>query len=75
MSVRLRRAIWGYCSRRKLQRPIVMSWYDDLRVRVFLGNDMSRMLFVGGCIEPNEFFFLSKILRHGMVCVDVGANE
>lgn len=75
MSVRLRRAIWGYCSRRKLQRPIVMSWYDNLRVRVFLGNDMSRMLFVGGCIEPNEFFFLSKILRHGMVCVDVGANE
>jgi FkbM family methyltransferase len=50
-------------------------WYNGLRIFSYLGNDTSRCLFVDGCIEPNEFAYLDSILRDGMVCVDVGANE
>jgi len=73
--IRLRRAIWRYCNRKRLQKPIIMTWYDGLKVHVYLGNDMSRMLFIGGCMEPNEFFFLSKVLSRGMIFIDVGAND
>lgn len=73
--VKTRRVMWRYCNKKKLQKPIIMTWYDGLKVYVYLGNDMSRTLFVGGCTEPNEFFFLNKVLRQGMVFIDVGASE
>ncbi len=52
-----------------------MNWHHGTRVHVYLGNDLSRCLFVGGCIDPNEFAFLECVLEQGMVFVDVGANE
>ncbi len=72
---KLRMAIWRYCNRRKLRRTIIVEWYDDLLVHLFLGNDTSRCLFVGGCIEPNEFAFLDSFLKPGMTFVDGGAND
>lgn len=70
-----RREIWSYFESRKLDGPLVMDWHDGLRLRLHLGNDLSKQLFVGGCFEPNEFAFLSKMLRPGMTFVDVGAND
>jgi hypothetical protein len=67
--------IWRYCNRMKLQRAIIMKWYDGLLVHLYLGNDTSRCLFVGGCIEPNEFAFLDSYLKPGMVFVEGGAND
>jgi FkbM family methyltransferase len=72
---RLRLALWQYCHARRMERPIRMSWGRALQIYVYLGNDASRCLFVGGCIEPNEFAFLGGCLEPGMVFVDVGANE
>jgi FkbM family methyltransferase len=44
-------------------------------VDVMLGNDNSLCLYVCGSFEPNEFALLDRILRPGMVFVDVGAND
>lgn len=73
--VKLRLAIWDYCNRRMLNTPIRMEWYLGLRVNMFLGNDMSRCLFVGGCLEPNEFFAVKNLIEPGSVFIDIGANE
>jgi len=73
--LKFRLAIWDYCNRRELQKPIIMNWFHGTRVHVYLGNDLSRCLFVAGCIDPNEFAFLDSVMDSGMVFVDVGANE
>ena len=50
-------------------------WYEGLRVRLFLGNDLSLCLYVGGSFEPNEFVLWRSVLEPGMVFVDCGAND
>ena len=70
----LRRWIWQYFHDRG-EAAIVANWHGGTRLRLFLGNDESAQIFVGGCIEPNEFAFLDRILRPGMTFVDAGANN
>jgi FkbM family methyltransferase len=71
----LRELLWRECHRRRLQRPVIVRWYEGLRVHLHLGNDTSWCLYVGGCIDPNEFVYLNEVIASGMVFVDVGANE
>jgi FkbM family methyltransferase len=71
----LRLAFWWHFRRRRVSVPVPVEWYEGLRVMMYPGNDLSLCLFVGGTYEPNEFMFLSQILRPGMVFIDVGANE
>jgi FkbM family methyltransferase len=71
----LRIAIWRYCRGHRLTKPLVLSWYHGLRVRAYLGNDTSRLLFIDGYYEPNEFYFLSSVLKPGMIFLDAGAND
>jgi hypothetical protein len=52
--VQFRRDIWEYYRERSIERPVTLHWYDGLRVGVFLGNDMSLCLYVGGSFEPNS---------------------
>lgn len=73
--VRLRLAVWKTCNLRRVERSIRMLWYEGIRIDVYLGNDVSRCLFIGGCIEPNEFAFLDGVIEPGMVFVDAGAND
>ncbi|HSP69549.1 MAG TPA: FkbM family methyltransferase, partial [Bryobacteraceae bacterium] len=76
MESRMRRFIWTYFHNLgKCESSLRMNWHRGLTVQVHLGNDLSRPLFVGGCIEPNEFAFLNSVLKEGMVFVDAGANE
>jgi len=75
LDVLLRKAIWKICEERRLQTPLVFPWYDGLKLNLYLGNDMSRPTFIGGCIEPNEFAFMGSFLKPGMVMLDVGAND
>jgi FkbM family methyltransferase len=70
-----RRRLWEYFHDGKLELPFVFEWYDRLQLHLYLGNDLSRQLFVAGCVEPNEFAFLAQILVPGAVFVDGGANE
>ncbi len=72
---RRRREIWTIFHERQRQVPLTINWYGRLRVNLYLGNDLSRPLFVGGCIDPNEFAFLDGLLRSGMTFLDVGSND
>jgi FkbM family methyltransferase len=72
---RMRRFIWTYFHNQSRETPFRMSWHKRLAIQIHLGNDLSRPLFIGGCIEPNEFAFLDSILKEGMVFIDAGANE
>ncbi len=72
---RRRRELWRYFNRHQVETPLDFEWYDGLRLWLYPGNDLSATLFVGGCYEPNEFAFLERFLRPGMVYVDAGAND
>jgi FkbM family methyltransferase len=75
LAFKLRRWIWEYCDARKREVPIVTAWHFGTRLRLFLGNDTSRQIYVAGCIDPNEFAFLDRFLQPGMTFLDAGANE
>ncbi len=69
-----RGALWE-AARGRVDVPLTVRWYRGTTVDVMLGNDNSLCLYVCGSFEPNEFAFLDKVLRPGMVFVDVGAND
>jgi len=71
----LRRDLWRRYRDARIDEPVVFRWYDGLRIRLFLGNDLSLCLYVGGSFEPNELSFLGAVLEPGMVVVDGGAND
>jgi FkbM family methyltransferase len=71
----IRKAIWRYCNHRKMDMPIHIEWYEGIRLQIYLGNDLSKCLFIGGAYEPNEFALLDKEIAEGMVFVDIGAND
>ena len=68
-SLRLR--LWEALAGKRIQ----VAWYEGLRLELVLGNDLSRALYAGGTVDPNEFAFLAALLRPGMTVIDVGANE
>jgi FkbM family methyltransferase len=70
-----RRRIWEYFNHKRLQAPLCFPWYGGLRFNLYLGTDLSRQLFIAGCVEPNVFAVLDRLLQPGMVFVDAGANE
>lgn len=72
---KLRQAVWSLCVALKWSPQVTLRWHYGLRFRLHLGNDLSRLLFVGGCVDPNEFYLLDQILRPGMSFLDAGANE
>jgi FkbM family methyltransferase len=73
--VQFRRDLWQYFRDHDIDEPLIYRWYDGLRVRLFLGNDLSLCLYAGGSFEPNEFAFLRAVLGPGMVFLDGGAND
>jgi len=54
---------------------VLIRWYRGIRLELILGNDASKLIYVGGLIEPNELLAAQKILKPGMTAIDVGANE
>lgn len=72
---RLRDAVWHHYRSNPINRPIVVRWYEGLPLGLFIGNDLTSSLYVGGSFEPNEFVFIAKTLSPGMVFVDGGAND
>jgi len=70
-----RGALWEAAARQATTVPVTLRWYYGTIVDVMLGNDNSLCLYVCGSFEPNEFALLDRILRPGMVFVDVGAND
>ncbi len=71
----LRKRLWEYFNDRKHEGAIVANWHLGTRLYLSLGNDLSRQIYIAGCIDPNEFAFLDRFLRPGMTVLDAGANE
>ena len=64
-----RRAVWE-----GLGEPVTIPWLENLRLRIFPGNETSAVLFLTGLYEPNEFCWLQRFLKPGMTVIDGGAN-
>jgi FkbM family methyltransferase len=70
-----RGALWETARDNSLVVPLSVPWLAGTTVDLTLGNDNSLCLYVCGSFEPNEFNFLDRVLKPGMVFVDVGAND
>lgn len=70
-----RGALWEAARDNNLVVRLSVPWLAGTTVDVTLGNDNSLCLYVCGSFEPNEFNFLDRMLKPGMVLVDVGAND
>jgi FkbM family methyltransferase len=75
ITYRMRQQIWNYFRDRKAEVALTIGWHDPLKLCLCLSNDLSRQIFIAGCIDPNEFAFLDKVLEPGMSFLDAGANE
>jgi FkbM family methyltransferase len=75
LTFQLRRWLWQHFNDRKQDAPVIVPWHGGTRLRLFLGNDISGQIYIAGCMEPNEFAFLDRILQPGMTFLDVGAND
>jgi FkbM family methyltransferase len=75
LAFQFRRWLWQYFNDRKREGPIVIPWHYGTHLRLFLGNDMSRQIYVAGCVDPSEFAFLDHVLEPGMTFLDAGAND
>ena len=72
---RRRGALWEAARETGVRVSLSVRWHSGTTVDVTLGNDNSLCLYVCGSFEPNEFAFLDRALKPGMVFVDVGAND
>jgi FkbM family methyltransferase len=75
LAFEFRRWLWQYFNGRKREGLIAIPWHYGTRLRLFLGNDMSRQIYIAGCVDPNEFAFLDHVLEPGMTFLDAGAND
>lgn len=73
--VQMRRDVWKHYREQNIEQPVTVRWYEGLRLKMRLGNDMSLCLYVGGSYEPNEFALIAAAITPGMVFVDGGAND
>jgi FkbM family methyltransferase len=72
---KIRQQIWSYFRGREVEAAVCSKWHYDLRLKLWLGNDLSKQMFIAGCNEPNEMAFVDRFLKPGMVFLDAGANE
>ena len=75
LTFQLRQRVWQYFNDRRCETPVNVPWHGGTRLLLYLGNDLSRQIFIAGCFDPNEFAFLDRFLSPGMTFIDVGANE
>lgn len=68
------RTCWeGHRAKHGFRYPI--DFHYGITLELNLGDDLSQSLYVNGCYEPNEFYFLDRFLGPGMTVVDAGAHE
>jgi FkbM family methyltransferase len=75
LAFQLRQWLWQYFNTRQADGAVVVGWHYGTRLRLYLGNDLSRQIYIAGSVDPNEFAFLDRFLQPGMTFLDIGANE
>lgn len=53
---------------------ITIDWYMGLKLKLSFDSEISRCIYVEGVFEPNEFCFLKRVIKPGMIFFDIGAN-
>jgi FkbM family methyltransferase len=53
----------------------VVDVYGLYKLRLRFRSSFERVLFASGTYEPSEAWFVRRVMRHGGVFIDVGANE
>jgi FkbM family methyltransferase len=74
-AVHVRHGLWCAAKAQRCDRAVVVPWHEGTRLELHFDNDLSLILFAGGCYEPNEFALLGRIVEPGMIFLDGGANE
>jgi FkbM family methyltransferase len=74
-TLRWRQLFWTEAKRRISMPHVRIPWLLGSQLEIKLGTDISRTIYIGGCNEPNEFFFLDRLIKPGMIVVDAGAHE
>jgi FkbM family methyltransferase len=69
-----RQEIVSYAIRNNLNFYFNYSFQPDMKLSIRLTESVGRNLFLSGCKEPNEFAYLDKVIKPGMVFLDLGAN-
>ncbi len=54
--------------------PFVIEWLSGTKLYIYPDDESCRVIYFTGLYEPNEFLFLSKMIRPGMTFIDAGAN-
>jgi FkbM family methyltransferase len=54
--------------------PFVIRWLHGIKLHVYPRDETCREIYLAGFVEPDEFLFLDRVLKPGMVVMDVGAN-
>jgi len=72
---KVRKLVWRAFRHLETPGDLIVPWHGGTRLWTYLGNDLSRQVFVGGDFEPNELALLDHNLAEGMVFADVGAHE
>ena len=62
---------WSYLNRKT---PFIMDWINNLKLRIYPGNEVFRSLFVRGIYDPNLVVVLNALLPRDGVLIDVGSN-
>jgi FkbM family methyltransferase len=75
LSFQIRQRIWQHFTDRGCEAAVRVLWHRETHLSMYLNNDLSRQIFITGCIDPNEFAFLDRFLEPGMTFIDAGANE
>jgi FkbM family methyltransferase len=75
LAFQFRQWLWQYFNTRQAEGAVVVGWHHGTRLRLYLGNDLSRQIYIAGSVDPNEFAFLDRFLQPGMTFLDIGANE
>ena len=70
--LKARKRAWRVLEYDGVPRPI--HWLRGLKIYAHPYDETSRALFLTGMFEPNEFVWLERTLKPGMVMIDVGAN-
>jgi len=55
-------------------KPFLIQWLSDIRLYVYPKDESTRVIFLTGYYEPNEFKIFNEILKPGMFFLDAGAN-
>lgn len=55
-------------------KTVIMDWMNDLRLRIYPGNEVFRSIFVKGIYDPNLIVVINALLPVDGVFIDIGAN-